>query len=58
MPVRPAFGRPLDRATPQFTSPIIHGNGLVIVAPLYPSRAERATGMAPPFVLRFSVAPW
>jgi hypothetical protein len=31
--------------------------GLVIATALYPRRAERVTGMAPPFVLRFSVAP-
>jgi hypothetical protein len=30
---------------------------LVIAAALYPSRAERVTGMAPLFVLRFSVPP-
>jgi len=26
-------------------------------APLYPTRAKRVTGMAPPFVLRCSVSP-
>ncbi len=32
--------------------------GLVIATALYPSRAKRDTGMAPPFVLRVSVSPW
>ena len=58
MPMRPAFGRPMDRTPPQLTSPSENIRELVIAAALYPNRAKRVTGMAAPFVLRCSVSPW
>jgi hypothetical protein len=58
MPVRPAF-RPADwierHRNPQAVS---NCAWLVIAVPLYPNRAKRVTGMAPPLLpplLRFSV---
>ena len=48
---------PMDRAPAQLTGPALRRCGLVIAMALYPSRAKRVTGMAPPFVLRVSVSP-
>jgi hypothetical protein len=60
MPVRPAVrlpsGRPLDGATPQFTS-LCRLFSACDCGGAYPSRAKRVTGKAPPFVPRFPVAP-
>src|SRR5262245_12226395 len=58
MPVRPAIRPASGWSDVAIHKPSGLDHRLVIAAPLHPTRAKRVTGMTPPFLLRFSVAPW